>query len=72
MLKTVTYEEARMEYLREQKRKAERSMNWWVNESARRDTVHGVYECHDRASEAADRVNFYDDCIKAFGGTEND
>lgn len=61
-LKSITYGEARLTYFREQKAKAERSMQYWINRSVK-DPCY-ISEAYDKACAAADRANFYDDVIK--------
>lgn len=61
-LESITYEEARLEYFREQKAKAERSMQYWVNRAVKEPCY--ISGTHDKACDAADRVSFYADVIK--------
>ena len=61
-LKSITYGEARLSYFREQKAKAERSMQYWINRSVKDTCYHCV--SYYKACDAADRMNYYDDVIK--------
>lgn len=61
-LKSITYEEARLEYFREQKVKAEHSLKYWANRAVK-DPCY-ISGTHDKACEAADRISFYNDVIK--------
>ena len=61
-IKSITYEEARLEYFREQKAKAERSLQYWANRAVK-DPCY-ISGTHAKACDAADRISFYTDVIK--------
>ena len=63
-IKSITYEEARLEYFKGQKAKAEQCMKYWAKKAARDPRY--LTQAHDKACEAADRVMFYADVIKMF------
>ena len=61
--KSISYEEMRLEYFREQRDSAERRMNYWCRPK-QADRV-GWMEASDRASEAGAQYNFYKDALEA-------
>ena len=63
----MNYEQRRLEYFKQQKDRAERSLLHWSKKAAGASYLSLAYE---KAGEAADKVAFYSDCIEAFGGKE--
>lgn len=65
-LRTVSYEEARLKYFREQRDAAERRMDYWRRLVKKGNTA-GWLEAQDRASQAGFEYNFNKDALEAFG-----
>lgn len=61
-IKSITYEESRLAYFKEQREKAERSMNYWCRLSSAERVGSFIAECN--ASESGARWSYYNDVIK--------
>lgn len=67
-LESMTYEESRLEYFRNQKEHCERCLQYWVKAQLKGKQGYShimvIQKCHEYAA----MVNFYKDAIDAFGG----
>lgn len=68
-IEILNYEQRRLEFFKQQKEKAERSMKHWSKKAAGASYLSLAVQ---RASEEGEKVAFYRDCINAFGGNDND
>ena len=66
---SITYEQQRLEYFKQRKEICEKKLEWYRS----RKTVGHVDEMmrHEKCSEYGQKIAFYDDAIKAFGGECN-
>lgn len=61
-----TYEEARLEYFKQRKAECERKLQWYMDKKPGQMFSEEVL--HDKRSEYGQKISFYEDAIKAFGG----
>ena len=68
-LKDYPYEELRMDFFKQKRLEEERSVNYWVKRA-----VNGSYNSiqHEKACNAADEWNFYNDVIVMLGGEDGE
>lgn len=68
-LKDYPYEERRMDFFKQKRFEANRRMDHWAKRA-----INGGYNSiqHEKACDAADELNFYNDVIVMFGGERID
>lgn len=68
-LKDYPYEERRMDFFKQKRLEAERSVNYWAKRA-----VNGRYNSiqHEKACDASDEWNFYNDVIVMLGGEDGE
>lgn len=67
-LKTVSYEQARLEYFQEQKRACERKLHWWKHQKPYKQ--YDPITIQEKCSDFGQKIAFYEDAIEQFGGVE--
>ena len=61
-----SYEEARLAYFKERKEACERKLQWYKDKKPGK--LFSEEFLHDKCSEYGQKIGFYDDAIKVFGG----
>ena len=70
-LNSISYEESRLEYFREQKARCERRLDYWVKALRKGKRGYSQIMLHDKCSKYGEMINYYEDGIIAFGGEIN-
>lgn len=70
--KQVSYEEARLEFFREQYVNAKKKLAFWVKALNSKRYVFPQSEYEDICSECGAQIGYYADAIKMFGGEIED
>lgn len=65
-LKSISYEESRLEYFREQKAHCERCLNYWVEALRKGKRGYSQIMLEDKCAAYGEMVNYYEDAINAF------
>ena len=71
-LKSISYEEARLEYFRTQKAHCERCLNYWVKALLRGKCGYSQIKMEDKCAEYGEMINYYEDAINEFGGEDGE
>lgn len=70
-LYSISYEESRLEYFRDQKAHCERCLDYWVNALRKGKRGYSHIMLEDKCAEYGSMISFYEDAINAFGGENN-
>lgn len=71
-LKSISYEESRLEYFRAQKAHCERCLDYWVKALRKGKRGYSQIMLEDKCAEYGEMINYYEDAINAFGGNRNE
>ena len=71
-LKSISYEESRLEYFRAQKAHCERCLDYWVNALGKGKLGYSQIMLEDKCAVYGEMINYYEDAINAFGGKKNE
>ena len=70
-LKSIAYEESRLEYFRAQKARCERCLEDWIKALRKGKRGYTQLMLEDKCAEYGAMINYYEDAINAFGGENN-
>ena len=65
-LEAISYEQARLEYFREQKRKCEQKLHWWKHQKPYKQ--YDLIAIQGKCFDFGQKIAFYEDAIERFGG----
>ena len=71
-LKSISYEESRIEYFQAQKAYCERCLDYWVKALRKGKQGYMQLMIEDRCATYGLMINYYEDAINAFGGKKNE